>query len=70
MDEASNRATSELLQHEIDHLNGILAIDRAEGDGTFVTRAVFEDASARYLADVDYAIAPPVPSKRPPPASS
>ena len=65
-----DRATSELLQHEIDHLNGILAIDRADGDGAFVTRAVFEDASASYLADVDYAIAAPVPSKRPPPPDS
>jgi peptide deformylase len=62
-----NRATSELLQHEIDHLDGVLAIDRAYGEGAFVTRAVFEAASARYLAEVDYAIPTPVPSNRPPP---
>jgi peptide deformylase len=62
-----DRATSELLQHEIDHLNGVLAIDRAYGEGAFVTRAVFEAAPAGYLAEVDYAIPTPVPSNRPPP---
>ena len=61
------RAESELLQHEIDHLDGILAIDRAYGEGSLVTRAVFEAAPARYLAEVDYCIRPPVPSNRPPP---
>jgi peptide deformylase len=62
-----DRATSELMQHEIDHLDGVLAIDRAHGEGAFVTRAVFEAASERYLAEVDYAIPTPVPSNRPPP---
>jgi peptide deformylase len=62
-----DRATSELLQHEIDHLDGVLAIDHAKGEGAFVTRAVFEAAPASYLAEVDYTIATPVPSNRPPP---
>ena len=62
-----DRATSELLQHEIDHLDGVLAIDRAYGEGAFVTRAVFEASPASYLAEVDYAIPTPVPSNRPPP---
>jgi peptide deformylase len=62
-----DRATSELLQHEIDHLDGILAIDRVDGEDGIVTRSMFEAAPARYLAAVDYAIVPTVPSNRPPP---
>jgi peptide deformylase len=61
------RAESELLQHEIDHLDGVLAIDRAHGEGSLVTRAMFEAAPARYLAEVDYSIPPPARSNRPPP---
>jgi peptide deformylase len=34
-------AFSELLQHEIDHLDGILAVDRALGRNPFCTRAEF-----------------------------
>jgi len=33
---------SELLQHEIDHLDGILAVDRATDRGSIVYRSVFE----------------------------
>jgi peptide deformylase len=33
---------SELLQHEIDHLDGILAVDRALSDKAFATRAEWE----------------------------
>jgi peptide deformylase len=33
---------SELLQHEIDHLDGILAIDRVTDVKTIVTREEFE----------------------------
>ena len=41
-------AESELLQHEIDHLDGILAVDRAEGPNAIVRRAAF-DASPSYF---------------------
>lgn len=34
-------AVSELLQHEIDHLDGILAVDRAADPQALVTRAAF-----------------------------
>jgi peptide deformylase len=34
-------AFSELLQHEIDHLDGILAVDRALGRNPFCTRSEF-----------------------------
>ena len=61
------RAESELVQHEIDHLDGALAIDRAHGEGSIVTRSMFEASPARYLAEVDYTITPPVRSNRPPP---
>ncbi len=33
---------SELLQHEIDHLNGILAVDRALSPKAFATKAAWE----------------------------
>ena len=61
------RAESELLQHEIDHLDGVLAIDRGHGEGALVTRSVFEAAPARYTAEVDYTIVTPPRSNRPPP---
>ncbi len=53
------RAEAELMQHEIDHLDGVLAIDRAHGEGSIVTRAMFEATPAHYLAEVDYTIPPP-----------
>lgn len=45
---------SELLQHEIDHLDGILAIDRVVDVKTICTREEFEK---RYRASSPYAIA-------------
>ena len=36
-----HQAESELLQHEIDHLDGVLAVDRAEDKWGFVTRSAF-----------------------------
>jgi peptide deformylase len=39
---AANGAFSELLQHEMDHLDGILAIDRALGRDAFCTRAEYQ----------------------------
>ncbi len=44
---------SELLQHEIDHLDGILAIDRVADVKTIVTREEFEK---RYRAGSPYAM--------------
>ena len=45
---------SELLQHEIDHLDGILALDRITDIRTICTREEFEK---RYRADSPYAAA-------------
>ncbi len=53
-----DQSTSELLQHEIDHLDGILAVDHALDADALVSRAVFE-ANPDWFADkVDYVIAP------------
>ena len=51
-----NRATSELLQHEIDHLDGILAVDRALDRDSLVLREVFEAQRTYFLRQVDYVI--------------
>jgi peptide deformylase len=37
-----DQATSELLQHEIDHLDGVLAIDRALDRASIISRAAFD----------------------------
>jgi peptide deformylase len=51
-----DQATSELLQHEIDHLNGVLAVDHALDADAIVSREVF-DAHPEWFADkVDYVI--------------
>jgi peptide deformylase len=49
----SERDLSELLQHEIDHLDGILAIDRVTDLKTIVTREEFEK---RYRDVSPYAV--------------
>jgi peptide deformylase len=48
------RNLSELLQHEIDHLDGILAVDRITDIRTLCTREEFEK---RYRAQSPYAVA-------------
>ena len=45
---------SELLQHEIDHLDGVLTLDRMTDVRTLVSREEFE---LRYRGDSPYAIA-------------
>lgn len=47
---------SELLQHEIDHLDGILAIDRAIDKDSIVERAAFEQMKSYFASQVDYVI--------------
>ena len=48
-----DRATSELLQHEIDHLDGILAVDHAIDKESIVYRSVFEKKKNYFLKQVD-----------------
>lgn len=52
-----NQATSELLQHEIDHLDGILAVDRALDRDSLVLRDEFEARRAHFARQADYVIA-------------
>ena len=54
------RNLSELLQHEIDHLDGILAIDRVTDTRTICTREEFEK---RYRDASPYAVASNLSSK-------
>jgi peptide deformylase len=49
-----DRNLSELLQHEIDHLDGILAVDRVTDIKTLCTREEFEK---RYRQSSPYAVA-------------
>ncbi len=51
-----DRATSELLQHEIDHLDGMLAVDRAVDRQSLVSREVFEANRDDFARQVDYTI--------------
>jgi peptide deformylase len=52
-DAGDERNLSELLQHEIDHLDGILAVDRITDIRTLCTREEFE---SRYRAESPYAV--------------
>jgi peptide deformylase len=54
-DAGEDRNLSELLQHEIDHLDGILAIDRVVDLKSICTREEFEK---RYRDASPYAVAP------------
>jgi peptide deformylase len=51
-----DQATSELLQHEIDHLDGVLAVDRALDRESLVLREVFQRQRAYFAKQVDYVI--------------
>ncbi len=53
-----DQAAAELLQHEIDHLDGILAVDRALDRESLVIKKVYDSDRERFDAMVDYAIAP------------
>jgi peptide deformylase len=54
------RAESELLQHEIDHLDGILAIDHALDTHSIIYRKVYQADPASFHKLVDYVIQPTV----------
>lgn len=50
------RPESELLQHEIDHLDGVFAVDRALDRHALVSREVFDGDRARFERQVHYVI--------------
>lgn len=58
------RPESELLQHEIDHLDGTLAVDRAIDRESLVSREVFAKDRAAFEKQVEYVI--PQPGARSP----
>ena len=51
--EELDRSRSELLQHEIGHLNGILAVDRAMDRESIVYRSVFDEKKSFFLKQVN-----------------
>ncbi len=55
--ERLDMATSELLQHEIDHLNGVLAIDRAIDRDSIILRESYTKMAEHFQKLVDYEIA-------------
>ena len=55
-----DQAVSELLQHEVDHLNGVLAIDHALDRDAVIARSVYEARRDFFDAQVDYAITPTI----------
>lgn len=50
-------AVSELLQHEVDHLDGVLAVDHALDRNAIVTRSAFDLHPEHFRRQVDYVIA-------------
>ena len=55
-------AISELVQHEVDHLNGILAVDHALDRDSIIARRLYEERKELFDRQVDYFIAPTIPS--------
>lgn len=51
---------SELLQHEVDHLDGILALDRALDRNSVIARQVYLEKKSYFDSLVDYVIRPTV----------
>jgi peptide deformylase len=54
--ERLGQAESELLQHECDHLDGVLAIDLAEGRDGIISRDAFAADPELFASQVDYVI--------------
>jgi peptide deformylase len=49
---------AELLQHEIDHLDGVLAVDRAFDEHPIISREAYERRKDELAAEVDYIMKP------------
>ncbi len=56
--EKIGQAESELLQHEVDHLDGVLATDRALDGPSLVYRLAFDADPDYFRGQVDYRIGP------------
>ena len=55
-----SNAESELLQHEIDHLDGILAVDKAINPQDIIYRSNYEKNKDYYESKVSYRIVPTI----------
>ena len=51
---------SELLQHELDHLDGVLLTDRALDQQSLISREEFDKNPQRFAGEVDYFISPTI----------
>lgn len=58
------QAVAELLQHEIDHLDGVLALDLAVDDNSIISRREFRADPEKFSQQVDYVIVPTLNSSR------
>ncbi|WP_395011036.1 peptide deformylase [Undibacterium sp.] len=54
------RPIAELLQHEIDHLDGVLATDLATDGTDIISRDIFDANPAQFQSQVDYVITPTI----------
>jgi len=54
------KAVSELIQHETDHLDGILAVDHAADKDSIIAREVYERHRDFFDGQVDYFIKPTI----------
>ncbi len=54
----AEQPVSELIQHEIDHLNGVLAVDRALDRNSIIARDVYLERKQQFDTLVDYVIKP------------
>jgi peptide deformylase len=52
--ERLNLPVAELMQHELDHLDGVLAVDRAEHVRDIVSREAFEQSREEFRRRVDH----------------
>jgi peptide deformylase len=52
------QAVSELVQHEVDHLNGVLAVDHALDRDSIIARQLYEERKELFDRQVDYFITP------------
>jgi peptide deformylase len=58
--EKVEQPVAELVQHEVDHLSGILAVDHALDKDSVIARKVYEENRESFNQLVDYTIVPTV----------
>ena len=58
-----DQAVSELMQHEVDHLQGVLAVDHALDKDALIARKVYEEQKEFFDRQVEYRIVPTIPSR-------